>query len=424
VDVLAEPHPKRPARADATTKQTPSAKSAPLRSGPGRTPIARLAPIGRAGRYEILGRLAEGGMAKIYLARVRSAAGLERIVVVKHLSPEAQDAEGKKTLVMEAKLLSRLSHPAVVSIEELGEENGRHYLAMEWVRGVSLRRLLGAARDAGGLPWPIAARLFASVAAGLHHVHVAKDEQGRSLHIVHRDVTPENIIVSWTGAPKLLDFGIAKSAIDPQKTRAGLLKGKLQFMAPEQFQSKTPDARADVFSLGATMYETLTGESLYERASELETVAAIMLDAETPSVRALRPDVPEAFDAVLQGALARERSQRTRTADAISVALEELLLQNGERVRDADVAGYLAELFPGQAEREPDLDRSAPFGEPTRKNDLEQQLLRAEAEMDADEYLAAAKQRQRTVMVLVLGALLVAGGVLAWALLYGPGAAP
>lgn len=360
-------------------------------------------------------------MAKIFLARTRGAAGVERLVVLKHLLADAQKREdATRTLVLEARLLSRLAHPNVVAIEELGESGGTHFLAMEWVRGVSLRQLFDRSGERGGMPWPIAARLFASLAAGLHYVHVAKDEKGRALNIVHRDVTPENVIVTFTGTPKLLDFGIAKSSIDPHKTQAGLLKGKFQYIAPEQYEGKVPDARSDVFALAVTLYEALAGESLYERANEYETVAAIVLDPTIPSVRTGRSELPEALDRVVRAGLAKDREARIQSADALAVALEDLLAEHKERVRDVDVAAYVAELFPGEAQRDPDLDRDTPFSEHRRstrppRDPMEKVLLDAEADIDADAYLMSARRKQRTALLGLLFLVLVAGSFLIWA---------
>ncbi len=223
--------------------------------------LASLTPVGRVGRYEVLGRLAQGGMAEIFLARAPGAAGVARTVVVKRMLARARDDQGATSaFIYEARLLARLTHPALVSIEEFGEHAGAHFLVMEWVRGVSLRRLLDAAKDRGGIPWPIAIRIFTSLAAGLHHAHTAKDDRGRPLRIVHRDVTPENVIIRFSGSPTLLDFGIAKSTIDPHETQAGVLKGKLAYISPEQYQGLPLDARSDVFALAVCLYETLTGE--------------------------------------------------------------------------------------------------------------------------------------------------------------------
>jgi serine/threonine protein kinase len=394
--------------------------------------LATLSPIGRIGRYDVLGRLAEGGMAEIFLARSAGAAGVARIVVVKRMLPSAEknkDATG--AFVTEARLLARLRHTSLVAIEEFGEEQGKHFLVMEWVRGIPMRRLFETAKAKGGVPWPIAARLFADLSAGLHHAHLAKDERGNAMKIVHRDVTPENIIVSWNGAPKLLDFGIAKSTIDPQKTQAGVLKGKLQYIAPEQYQGNVLDGRSDIFALGVSMYEALTGESLYARASEYETVAAIVLDPTVPSVRALRPDVPEELDAIVRGALAKDRDQRTASADAISAALEKLLVEKGQGVRDADVAAYLEKLFPGESARDPKLDRTA-FGGPavrrrTASKEMEAMLLGAEADIDADALAARQKSGGRSFIFVMLLVLVLVAGLFAWATLgaveqSGPGA--
>ncbi len=390
-------------------------------------------------------------MAEIFLARAAGAAGVARIVVVKRILPSAEkSADVTGAFIGEARVLARLSHPALVSIEEFGEQDRKHFLVMEWVRGVSLRRVInamggatgrsldatvksrpaarvgaggpaGAAaatapsealREKGGMPWPVAARIFADLAAGLHHAHVAHDERGRPLKIVHRDVTPENVIVTWDGGPKLLDFGIAKSAIDPQKTAAGVLKGKLQYIAPEQYQGKVLDARSDVFALGACMYEALTGESLYARASEYETVAAIVLDPSVPSVRTARPDVPEELDAIVARALVKDRDGRTPSADEISAALEKLLVEKGQGVRDADVGAWLTKLFPGESGRDPKLDRTPLAGsgavrKRTQSSEMERMLLGAEADIDADAFAASGQRRGRSFVGILLIALLV-----------------
>ncbi len=385
--------------------------------------LASLAPIGRIGRYDVLGRLAQGGMAEVFLARSSGAAGVARFVVLKRILPAAEknlDATG--AFVTEARLLAKLSHPSLVSIEEFGQDQGKHFLVMEWVRGVSLRRLLEAAKARGGIPWPIAVRIFADLAGALHHAHVAKDERGRPLGVVHRDVTPENVIVSWDGSPKLLDFGIAKSSIDPQKTQMGVLKGKLQYIAPEQYQGLPLDARSDVFALAVCMYEALTSESLYARASEYETVAAIVLDPTVPKVRAVRQHVPEELDAIVGAALAKDRDLRTPTADRVSATLEKLLVDMRQSVRDADVAKYLAQIFPGESGRDPQLDRSPLAGAagPRRRSaskEMEAMVLGAEADLDADALAASGRGRGRSVLGLMFVALLCAAGLFAWATL-------
>lgn len=391
-----------------------------------------LSSLGRIGRYDVLGRLAEGGMAEIFLARAPGAAGVARTVVVKRMLPRAQgnvDATG--AFVTEARLLSRLTHPALVSIEEFGEHDGAHFLVMEWVRGVSLRRLVDSTKGRGGIPWPIVARMFTALAGGLHHAHEAKDERGRAMRVVHRDVTPENVIVRFSGSPTLLDFGIAKSTIDPHKTQAGVLKGKLSYISPEQYQGRELDARSDVFALSVCLYEALTGESLYQRANEFETVAAIVLDPSVPSVRAVRADVPVALDQIVQAGLAKDRDERTKSADAIGAALEKLLVEHGEQVRDADVAAFVATIFPGEVDRDPKLERKGLehiFGTGARKRsksgEMEALVMGAEAELDSEAFSADAAGKRRSMVFAMLLLLALAGSFLAWAVVRRPPSVP
>jgi serine/threonine protein kinase len=381
--------------------------------------LATLSPIGRIGRYDVLGRLAEGGMAEIFVARAAGAAGVARLVVVKRMLPNVDKRhDATQAFVTEARLLARLQHAALVSIEEFGEQLGKHFLVMEYVRGASLRKVFDAANKHGGMPWPIAVRVFADLAAGLHHAHVAKDERGRELKIVHRDVTPENVLVSWQGGPKLLDFGIARATIDPSKTQAGVLKGKLQYIAPEQYQGSSLDARSDIFSLAVCMYEALAGESLYARASEYETVAAIVLDQRVPRIRDIRPGIPEELDEIVRAGLAKDRKERTQTADAISQALEKLLVEEGQTIRHADVARYLDEILPGESARDPQLDRTAISGVPTRKrtasSEMEQMVLRAEADFDADAMGESGARQRRGVIAMLVVMLIAVAGVLGW----------
>jgi serine/threonine protein kinase len=394
--------------------------------------LASLTPIGRIGRFDVLGRLAEGGMAEIFLARAPGAAGVARTVVVKRMLARTREDKGATgAFVTEARLLARLSHPALVSIEEFGEHEGAHFLVMEWVRGVPLRRLIDATKDRGGIPWPIVARLFTSLAAGLHHAHEAKDERGRPMRIVHRDVTPENVLVRYSGSPTLLDFGIAKSTIDPQKTQAGVLKGKLAYISPEQYQGNELDARSDVFALSACLYEALAGESLYQRANEFETVAAIVLDANVPDVRDLRKDVPEALAKIIQAGLAKDRDARTKSADAVGAALEKLLVDRGEQVRDADVAAFVKATFPGEVDRDPTLVRTgleASLGGSTRKRtksaEMEALVMGAEADLDSEAFTADARGKRRSMVLTMLLLLALAGTFLAWAVVRRPAPSP
>lgn len=390
-------------------------------SGRARVALASLGPVGRIGRYEVLGRLATGGMAEVFVARASGPREVARLVVVKRLLPHvAGDARKVDAFVEEARLTSRLSHPNLCAVHDFEGEGGAFHLALEWVRGPSLRRVMERARErGGGVPVAIAARIVASLASALHHAHVAVDEEGRALGIVHRDVTPENVILGWNGVPKLIDFGIAKSVVDPRKTEAGVLKGKLAYISPEQYRGDALDGRSDVFALAVCAFEALAGEPLYERASEFETVAAIVLDPKVPDLRAIRADVPEAIAEIVERGLAKDRDARWGSADALARALEAWLATQGEPAFEREIAAWLAELFPEEAGQEPELDRTPleQTGGRRRTHSEEMHVLRlaAEADLDAETLERAQRGRRRAMIAALLIAALLAIAAIAWA---------
>jgi serine/threonine protein kinase len=376
--------------------------------------LAALAPVGRIGRYEVLGRIGAGGMAEVFLARATGPREVARHLVVKRLLPHvAEDAGKVDAFVQEARLTSRLSHPNLCAVHDFGAEGGNFHLAMEWARGPSLRRLITHARGRGGIPVPIAARIFAGLGAALHHAHVARGDDGKPLGIVHRDVTPENVIVGWNGVPKLIDFGIAKSVVDPRKTAEGVLKGKMAYIPPEQYRGEPIDARSDVFALALCAYETLSGSGpLYERDNEFETMAAILLGDDPPSLRAARPDVPEEIDAVVRRGLHKDREKRWQSADAMARALEAWLATSGSPAGEREVAEWLSTLFPGEANSEPKLDRR-PLDMPkqrSRADEISGMQLLADADIAA-ESLEAQGRRGRAAMIIAM--LVLAASALA-----------
>ncbi len=389
--------------------------------------LAALEPIARIGRYELMGRLASGGMAEIFLARESGPGTVGRYVVVKRILPHMTDDERMvEMFVHEAKLCMNLSHPHICPIYEFGDDEGRFFLAMEWVRGVSVRDLID--RVGGPLPVPLVAQVFADVAGALHHAHTCTDQAGKPLAIVHRDVNPENIMVGFDGVTKLLDFGVAAAATERKhKTEAGNLKGKFAYISPEQYQGLALDGRSDVFSLGVSLYEALTGKSLYDRANEYETVAAIVLDPDVPSAREVAPEIPEELDEIVRRALAKDRDERYRNADELQQALDQLSARLGYRLRHADIATQLEELVPDLVGAEPKLDRRPPTGhvstatkaepepaKPTMGEELRAMELTAEVDEEAEILLG---QRKRGGRFLALTSALVIAlsiAVLVW----------
>jgi len=370
-----------------------------------------LSPVGRIGRYDILGRLAIGGMAEIFLARESGPRSASRELVVKRVLPHvAADPKLIDMFVQEAQLCMRLRHPNICPIYEFGEEDGTFYLAMEWVHGVPLSKLMSQSLDR--LPIPMVVKIIADIAAALHHAHTAKGPDGKPLGIVHRDVTPENIMIGYDGVARLLDFGIAKAATQPEKTKAGVLKGKFAYMSPEQYQGEQLDGRSDVFSLGVCLYEALTGQSLYARANEYETVAAIVLESDIPSIRDVRPELPKLLDSVCQTALAKDRLQRFPTADAMEAALSRWLTDSQNLVRDTDIARYITQLFAKESAAGPELDRTPltkKRGDATESQVTGTELFALNADLDDVEEEMARRGRRKTLAIALVAAVLVIG---------------
>jgi serine/threonine-protein kinase len=280
------------------------------------------APPARLGNYEPLIDLAAGGMGTVHVARHVGAAGFERLVVLKRVHRHLlQNKEFYDMFVDEAKVASLIRHPNVVPVIDVVEERGELFLVMDYVESLSFHALWTAARDAGErLPVPVVVRIVADVLSGLHAAHEATDMQGRSLEVVHRDVSPQNVIVGIDGTSRLIDFGIAKAARRLTVTSGGVLKGKFGYMSPEQLKQLRVDRRADVFAAGVVLFEALTGKKPFPQDDEDALLALLLGDVEDPS--ALSPDVPPKLDAVVQYALARDRDERFQTAQAFLQALE------------------------------------------------------------------------------------------------------
>lgn len=386
--------------------------------------LSELEPIAKIGRYDILGRLATGGMAEIFLAREPGPKGAARHIVVKRiLAHIAHDERMVEMFESEASLCMNLAHPNICPIYEYGEQAGSLFLAMEWVRGVSLRELMDRA---GRLPLELAVKVCADIAGALHHAHTCTDARGNPLAIVHRDVNPENVMIGFDGVPKLLDFGVAKASVDRKhKTEAGNLKGKFAYISPEQYQGQPIDGRSDVFSLGVTLYEAITGEPLYDRDSEYETVAAIVLDPDIPSLRAKNPDVPPELDVIVQMALAKDRDERYRSADELQSALTTFAAREGWHIRNADVAVTLKRLVPDLVSAPPALDRSAsstsggwpgaPSSERVRDPEVDALLL-ASADEDMDALLAKRRPGRMLGWISAL-VIVVSLAIIGWVVL-------
>jgi TonB family protein len=330
--------------APAEATPTPSRRTEPREAVAGEGPD-------RFGQYELLERIASGGMAELFRARRTGVEGFQKIVAIKKILPHIADNDEFITMFAdEAKLAAQLNHPNIVHIYDLGKiEAGGYFIAMEYVEGMDLRTILRSGRDADlPLPVPLAVYVASKVASALDYAHRRRDARGEELRIVHRDVSPQNILISHEGEIKLCDFGIAKADRKVSKTESGSLKGKLQYMSPEQAWGKSIDLRSDLFSLGCVLHEMLTGERLFRGDSDM-TVLELVRKAEVGPPSRVNPDVPAALDAVVIKALARDPQERYATGAEMLRDLETVLYSYTPAPGSADLAIYLNRLHEAQA---------------------------------------------------------------------------
>ena len=350
------------AEAAASVPLDPAPDSLPPPKTLSSVPPAELPVVGVFGDYEVFGRLAFGGMAEIFLARQMSSSGSQRNVVIKRILPHVADDDLFVQMFLdEARLAIQLSHPNICHIYEFGRQDNSYFMAMEWVNGVPLGKLISRTRSEGGIPVAVTVKIISHIAEALHYAHRARDERGRPLGIVHRDVSPANIMVSYEAGVKLLDFGVAKAASQGTKTVAGTVKGKFAYMSPQHCMGQEIDARADIFSLGVCLYEALTSKKLYHRPNEYETMQAIV-DGPVPSPREVRPDLPIVLDAIVQKALAKKPEDRYQTAGELQSALEHYLQDSREVVGATRVSEYLDSLYHTEIRRGPQVDASISTG--------------------------------------------------------------
>ncbi len=276
----------------------------------------------RVGRYHLVERLAVGGMAEVFLACERGTHALDRLLVIKRILPHlAENEEFVRMFMTEAQLAARVNHPNVVQIYELGESGGFPFIAMEYVSGSTLKELVKAARKAETrLPMAMVVHLMAQACAGAHAAHELVTPDGTKINLVHRDLSPHNLMVTDDALVKLLDFGIAKAEQGMDNTRTGMLKGKVSYMSPEQCKQLKLDRRSDIYALGIVFWELLAGHKMFFGMSELATMQAIVT-GDLKDVRESRPDVPDALCEVLDRALQQKPEDRYETADAMRRAL-------------------------------------------------------------------------------------------------------
>jgi serine/threonine-protein kinase len=299
------------------------------------------------GKYELIKLIATGGMAEIYLARVSGLPGFEKIVVVKRILPQlATNQEFVQMFLDEARVAATLHHPNIVQMYDIGAVDGSYFISMEYLHGEDLRSIARAVRAKGQerVPLEHALGIVVGIAAGLHYAHEKVGFDGKALNIVHRDVTPQNIFVTYDGGVKLVDFGIAKASNRASETRYGSLKGKIPYMSPEQCRSEPLDRRSDIFSLGILMYELTTSMRLYRGSSEFE-VLKMIVEGDVKRPTELRKEYPAPLEDILMKALAKRREDRYQTARELQADLEAYIRQERLVVSPIAMAGWMESLF-------------------------------------------------------------------------------
>src|SRR6478609_2185050 len=300
------------------------------------------------GKYTLVERLGRGGMADVWKARISGPAGFQRTLVVKRILPHlVEDEHFKQMFVAEARLSARLNHANIVQVFELGDVAGEFYLAMEYVRGRDLVNVVRAQLMKGLPPPGMGAFVARELCRALAYAHALTDDNGTPLRLIHRDVSPSNVMISFDGAVKLLDFGIAKALAEANENRTvtGTLKGKFGYMSPEQVEGKEIDHRSDLFAAGVVLHEILTGKRLFKGGSDLQTIAMVR-DARVEPPSLFNPAVPRELDDVCLKALARLPEDRWRGCDEMAVALDEVV--HSLKWGPERLATMQRELFPDE----------------------------------------------------------------------------
>jgi serine/threonine-protein kinase len=349
----------------------------------------------------MLAPIAAGGMASVWAARLRGEGGFSKIVAIKSMLPELADEPDYRTMFLdEARVASKLRHPNVCETFDLGEENGALFMAMEWIDGASLHRVF---KPSGGVVRPIpvelAARIIAHASAGLHAAHEALEDDGTPLAIVHRDVSPQNVLLSIDGHVKVTDFGIAAARGQRHATRAGQAKGKLAYMAPEQLRGRPVDRRADVFALGCVLYEITTGRKAFDGRTDHDVYRAI-LERTPQRSSAIVADYPEELERIVARALAKDPNERFATADGLRLALERWLASRGARTSERDIAALVQDRCGDEIANVRACIRSESAGPPRPGPTATVRPLPRDA-----------KGHVWRAVVMVLGAIVIAGGV-------------
>ncbi len=308
------------------------------------------------GKYTLIERIAIGGMAEIFLAKQSGVEGFEKTIALKRIRPHlSHDENFVRMFLNEAKLAAELSHPNIVQIYDLGRVNDSHFIAMEYVSGRDMSRVIPKCR-ALDIPFPLeyALKIASNTLEALYYAHNKTDQAGNPLHVVHRDVTPENILVAFSGSVKIADFGIAKATASiggRAETKAGEIKGKLSYMSPEQCMGKDVDHRSDIFSLGVVLYEWITGFKLFTGDNDLAVMNNI-IEGKIYPPSYFRDGVPDVVETILMKALEKERRRRYQSAWDMQFDIDTFLASNEFTPSNVHLSNFMKQLFRDELGRE------------------------------------------------------------------------
>ncbi len=300
-------------------------------------------------KYRMIVELARGGMGDVYLAVSRGPGGFHKLVVIKELRANlASDGEFLTMFMEEAKLSARLHHPNIVQTNEVGQDGNRYFMAMEYLEGQALNRC-SQRIPREQLTLPLLLRILVDALGGLHYAHELVDYDGTPLHIVHRDISPHNVLITYDGQVKIVDFGIAKTRESAQQTATGVLKGKVPYMAPEQLD-RNQDRRADVFAVGVMLWEAVAGRRMWAGKTDLGIVQGLA-EMKIPSIREAKPDLPPELERIVSRAVAANREQRYQTAQEMATDLETYLESVDAHVSNKQLGKLVTSAFAEEREK-------------------------------------------------------------------------
>ena len=399
--------------AQAHVPAPPEVPPGPARGGDGAADDAGEEMPKRFGKYTLIRRLAIGGMAELFLAIQRSMAGFEKLIVIKRILPQlAKDKDFVEMLLAEARIAATLNHPNVAHIYDVGVNEGQYFIAMEHIHGEDLRSIVRQMKKKSVTSFPLehALAIVLGCCAGLAYAHEKKDLDGEPLDIVHRDVSPQNILVTFSGDVKLVDFGIAKAGRSAmEETKSGKLKGKIPYMSPEQAQGEPLDARSDVFSLGVILFELCTGRRLFKGASEFDTMRLIV-EGSYPRPRSINPNLPPRLEEIILRALAKDTRARYQSAREMQGDLEGFIRAERLAVSPLSLGEWMQGLFSEKLAQQKQMLQEG--------RQLAEVIAAQVAEEEKESSLSGVRARKasKTPWILLLLVLLTGGAGVAWLL--------